>query len=68
MSDDDSERPEAAKAWNAGGVKVWAECYPGGDMMIELGGIDCDRDLYVNSAEAKALQEVINELLGDGDE
>jgi hypothetical protein len=56
-------RPHATRVRNAGGLKVWGEVYPGGDMMIELGGIGCDRELYLNSAEAESLQEVVNDLL-----
>ncbi len=43
--------------------KVWVEMYPGGDAMIELGGIDCDEELYLSKGEPEALLEALEELV-----
>lgn len=43
--------------------KVWVEMYPGGDAMIELGGIGCDEELYLSSGEPEALMEALRELI-----
>ncbi|MGB9966143.1 hypothetical protein [Halobacterium hubeiense] len=55
-------RPQAATRRPEEARKVWAEVYPGGDVMIELGGIDCDKELYLMPGEAGALREVLDEL------
>lgn len=60
----EDNRPQAATRRPEEARKVWAEVYPGGDVMIELGGIDCDKELYLMSGEAGALREVLNELVG----
>ena len=72
MSEQDeaaTDRPRATRVNPDGEArKVWAEVYPGGDMMIEIGGMDCDEELYLMSDEPEALREVLNDLLGDSDE
>lgn len=50
-----SDDPEARK--------VWVEMYPGGDAMIELGGIDCDEEIYLSSGEAEALHDALGDLV-----
>lgn len=50
-----SDDPEARK--------VWVEMYPGGDAMIELGGIRSDEELYLSSGEPEALLEALEELI-----
>ena len=66
MSD---ESPYPLAKWdhpeNPGGRKVWIEMYPGGDAMIEVGGMDSD-DLYVGSGEVETLYEVLGELIDAG--
>ena len=68
MSEKDSKRPEAARSRpdTDVGRKVWAEVYPGGDMMIEVGGVEENAELYLCAGEPEALKDVLEELL-DGD-
>jgi len=61
-----NERPETAQRRPEKERKVWAEAYPGGDVMVELGHMDTG-ELYLQSGEAEALRDVLNELLGDAD-
>lgn len=64
MSSDDSPYPLAMDSYpdNPGGRKVWVEMYPGGDAMIEVGGMNAD-ELYVSSGEAEELHELLGDLI-----
>jgi hypothetical protein len=53
----------AVREYPDDGRKVWAEVYPDSDVMVELGGIDCDEELYLMGDEAEALRNTLNELL-----
>lgn len=58
------ETATAAREYPDGtGRKVWAEAYPNGDLMIELGGIDCDKQLFLTEGEPEALRTILNRLL-----
>ena len=66
MSDQhDGELPHAVtkRSDDPEARKVWVEMYPGGDAMIELGGIDCDEELYLSSGEAEALLDALGDLV-----
>jgi len=58
----DDDRPQSTIVHAKKGRRVWGEVYPDGDMMIELGGIDCERDCYFFSDEAVALARLLDEL------
>lgn len=70
MSENDKpaadERPRSAKRRPKNERKVWAESYPGGDLHIELGHMNTE-ELYLQSGEAEALREMLNELYEDGE-
>jgi hypothetical protein len=62
---DDGELPHAVtkRSDDPEARKVWVEMYPGGDAMIELGGIDCDKELYLSGGEPEALLDALEDLV-----
>lgn len=63
QSSSDTVRPTSVKKRPKRERKVWVEMYPGGDAMIEVGNMDYKKELYLQSGEAEALYESLDELL-----
>jgi hypothetical protein len=62
-----SEYPKADRRRPDKERKVWVEVYPGGDCHIELGRMNADEQ-YLQSGEAKALRDLLNEMLPEDED
>lgn len=62
----DSPYPMSASG-RSNGRKVWAEMYPGGDAVIEIGSMEHVEQVYLASGEVEAVRDSLDELLKAGE-